>query len=433
MKCSVCQHLEHHHINQAILAGAHLRQLAKTYGLSKSALHRHKQHLLAKMHTVTHFLEQRAQQDQLAVLAGLFHHLHRLAERAAEAGQEKPLCLASREAARLQRQMQRLSCRPDFLTAYQTVLSPRWAFQPTVIPVDLDTLASTRRSLTLFLEDVCTSDPHAPFLALPSTPDKPESTTSINNDLHSLAPHATTRKKARTNISPVQEACDLLTHAATSGSPLLKDIITPLLDTAHHSRQPKDPHLPSSTPEPETDDPLPSPQQDPDELSTLTPPTTHTQDEPPYLLPPDDDHPPFTPLPTPADPQPEAPPSLLTPEASSPPSCPWPQTTTPSPLTSPGTEPGQKRDQDPSLPPASPVTDNLTTYIDSSFSTASTNFTPSCPTSLDHQSPPPVPKPRPPWPPHPKADRSPLHGQHFLGEDDEEYRPRKRRDKWYYW
>ena len=45
-RCTVCSHPERDRIEQALAAGESYRPLAATYGLSKSALYRHRQHLL---------------------------------------------------------------------------------------------------------------------------------------------------------------------------------------------------------------------------------------------------------------------------------------------------------------------------------------------------------------------------------------------------
>ena len=48
-RCSVCNHSRAHDINLALLAGTTLDTLKQQFGLSRSALHRHKQHLQKKI------------------------------------------------------------------------------------------------------------------------------------------------------------------------------------------------------------------------------------------------------------------------------------------------------------------------------------------------------------------------------------------------
>ena len=44
-RCTVCNHSQTHEINLTLLAGATLDTLKQQFGLSRSALHRHKHHL----------------------------------------------------------------------------------------------------------------------------------------------------------------------------------------------------------------------------------------------------------------------------------------------------------------------------------------------------------------------------------------------------
>ena len=49
MKCTVCNHSQSRDIDLALLAGKTLRALKQQFGLSRSALHRHKNHILDKV------------------------------------------------------------------------------------------------------------------------------------------------------------------------------------------------------------------------------------------------------------------------------------------------------------------------------------------------------------------------------------------------
>jgi len=48
-QCTVCIHTDADKINARILEGATLESLSKTYNLSVTALHRHKQHIPAQL------------------------------------------------------------------------------------------------------------------------------------------------------------------------------------------------------------------------------------------------------------------------------------------------------------------------------------------------------------------------------------------------
>jgi hypothetical protein len=49
MPCTVCSHNQVKDIDRALLSGAKLVPLSQIYGLSKSAMHRHKTHLQEKI------------------------------------------------------------------------------------------------------------------------------------------------------------------------------------------------------------------------------------------------------------------------------------------------------------------------------------------------------------------------------------------------
>jgi len=59
-RCSVCDHPERHSIDQALVGGAPYRSVAKRFGLSESAVYRHKTE-----HLPAHLLKAR-QADEVA-------------------------------------------------------------------------------------------------------------------------------------------------------------------------------------------------------------------------------------------------------------------------------------------------------------------------------------------------------------------------------
>jgi hypothetical protein len=83
--CTICSHTNQAEIDQSLVAGTSLRNIAERYGTSATALHRHKSHLskhLAKAHEAAQVADASTLLDQVRTLLLRAQRLTEQAERA---------------------------------------------------------------------------------------------------------------------------------------------------------------------------------------------------------------------------------------------------------------------------------------------------------------------------------------------------------------
>src|SRR5215212_4674064 len=86
-RCTVCDHLERHGIDEALVTGAPYRSVVKRFGLSESAVYRHKtEHLPAHLLKAKEVEEAARADDLLEQLRHLQARAFDILERAEEAG-----------------------------------------------------------------------------------------------------------------------------------------------------------------------------------------------------------------------------------------------------------------------------------------------------------------------------------------------------------
>ncbi len=86
-RCTVCDHSERHSIDQALVTGAPYRSVAKRFGLSESAVYRHKtEHLPAHLLKAREIEEATRADDLLDQVRHLQAHALDILERAEKAG-----------------------------------------------------------------------------------------------------------------------------------------------------------------------------------------------------------------------------------------------------------------------------------------------------------------------------------------------------------
>jgi hypothetical protein len=90
-RCTVCDHPERHSIDEALVTGAPYRSIAKRFGLSESAVYRHKsEHLPAHLLKARELEEAARADDLLEQVRHLQAHALDILERAEKAGDLRP-------------------------------------------------------------------------------------------------------------------------------------------------------------------------------------------------------------------------------------------------------------------------------------------------------------------------------------------------------
>src|SRR5215207_1417451 len=86
-RCTACDHFERHGIDEALVTGAPYRSVAKRFGLSESAVYRHKtEHLPAHLLKVREVEEVARADDLLEQVRNLQAHALDILERAEKVG-----------------------------------------------------------------------------------------------------------------------------------------------------------------------------------------------------------------------------------------------------------------------------------------------------------------------------------------------------------
>src|SRR3712207_9300377 len=100
-RCTVCDHSERHNIDGALVSGTPYRSVAKRFGLSESAVYRHKnEHLPAHLLKAREAEEVAQADDLLEQVRNLQAHALDILERAEKAGDLKTALAAISQARR---------------------------------------------------------------------------------------------------------------------------------------------------------------------------------------------------------------------------------------------------------------------------------------------------------------------------------------------
>ena len=137
MLCTVCNHPNHHDIDQALLAGSiTLAALSQNYGPSLSALWRHKKHLQKKMRRAEKRLEDNLRQGYLFKFNNFLEVATDTVKTAGADGNSRLVLQAVREGTRILNFMTKLDAKMDQDTVYHLLASPQWTTQSSILPTD---------------------------------------------------------------------------------------------------------------------------------------------------------------------------------------------------------------------------------------------------------------------------------------------------------
>jgi hypothetical protein len=156
MSCTICQHPKRQTIDQALINGsATLAALSQEYGLSTSALHRHKAHLQAKVNQAKDQLQDNLRQGCIFWLSQALEMAMATAKAAQTEGNGKLVLQALGHGTRIITLILKQDFQLDPKVVYGILASPQWSTQASLLPHDPNILALSRRSLAEPLSSPC--------------------------------------------------------------------------------------------------------------------------------------------------------------------------------------------------------------------------------------------------------------------------------------
>jgi hypothetical protein len=126
-RCTVCDHLESHSINEALVTGAPYRSVAKRFELSESAVYRHKTEYLPAHLLKARQVDEVAQADDLLdQVRHLQTHALDILERAEKTGDLRSALAAISQARGNLELLGKLAGELDERPVVNVLLSPQW-------------------------------------------------------------------------------------------------------------------------------------------------------------------------------------------------------------------------------------------------------------------------------------------------------------------
>jgi hypothetical protein len=199
MKCPVCNLNQTREINRALLTGATLTSLKQKYGLSLSALQRHKDNLIQKMCRAEERLQASLRQGFFCKLNTLLDLAMQNAFTANADGNSRLFLRAGSLASRLINQMQKLDFALEPEMVYCLLASPTWNMTDSLLPGAFQALSDTRQTLATDLLAPCADqDPEPASDPAQTSPDETE-----NSDLETLVQTAALDDRGRDLLQKV--------------------------------------------------------------------------------------------------------------------------------------------------------------------------------------------------------------------------------------
>ena len=156
MSCTICAHPKRQEIDQALVArSATLAALSQEYGLSTSALHRHKAHLQAQVNRGKDRLLDYLRQGCLFWLSQALEMIMQTASAAQAEGDGKLVLKALAQGTRLITIILKHDLPLDDQTVFELLSSPQWASQSGLLPHDPNIMALSRQSLNGTFSSPC--------------------------------------------------------------------------------------------------------------------------------------------------------------------------------------------------------------------------------------------------------------------------------------
>jgi hypothetical protein len=152
-RCTVCDHLERHGIDEALVTGAAYRSVAKRFELSESAVYRHKiEHLPAQLLKAREVEEVAQADDLLDQVRNLQAHALDILERAEKAGDLRTALAAISQARGNLELLGKLAGELDERPVVNLNIAPEWLELRAVIVGALEPHPAAHRAVLRALE-----------------------------------------------------------------------------------------------------------------------------------------------------------------------------------------------------------------------------------------------------------------------------------------
>ncbi len=152
-RCTVCDHLQRHSIDEALVGGAPYRSVAKRFGLSESAVYRHKtDHLPAHLLKAREVEEAARADDLLDQVRNLQTHVLGILERAEKAGDLRTALAAISQARGNLELLAKLAGELDERPVVNLNISPEWLELRAVIVGALEPYTEARGAVLQAIE-----------------------------------------------------------------------------------------------------------------------------------------------------------------------------------------------------------------------------------------------------------------------------------------
>ncbi len=157
-RCTVCDHPERHSIDETLVTGAPYRSVAKRFGLSESAVYRHKsEHLPAHLLKAKEAQEAARADDLLEQVRHLQAHALHILERAEKTGDLRTALAAISQARGNLELLGKLAGELDERPQVNLTVSPQWLELRAVIVGALEPHPAAHRAVLRALEGVGSS------------------------------------------------------------------------------------------------------------------------------------------------------------------------------------------------------------------------------------------------------------------------------------
>ena len=154
MKCTICPHEKLEEINQALMSGLSLRNVAKQFFVSMPSLHRHKRHIPAGMVLAQHAKEVAKADTLLEQVAKLRDKAMSILEQAEQAGDLRTALAGVREAKGCLELLAKLQGELGQEGTVTVTISPQWLSLRTVMLQTLEPYPEARLRLAAALREV---------------------------------------------------------------------------------------------------------------------------------------------------------------------------------------------------------------------------------------------------------------------------------------
>jgi hypothetical protein len=148
MKCTICNHPQRRNLDLALLSRRHtLESLHREFGVSVSALFRHKNHLKENVINARDRLKNTGRQVCLLKLTDLLEHVQQVVRTAEADGNLDRVIRGAYVASRIIQQLDRLEVSLELETVYRLISAPGFVSQDTLLPTDPQVIAELHQAV----------------------------------------------------------------------------------------------------------------------------------------------------------------------------------------------------------------------------------------------------------------------------------------------